>query len=85
MAVTPAVPAVPPRDPATIQFGQSAFWTWDEPMWETLRWLRANAKKYKVDPERIGVIGFSAGGHLACLLGTINVNLLGHLSRIGKH
>jgi len=35
-----------------------------------VRWLRANAKKYKVDPERIGVIGFSAGGHLACLLGT---------------
>lgn len=35
-----------------------------------VRWLRANAKKYKIDPERIGVIGFSAGGHLVSLLGT---------------
>jgi acetyl esterase/lipase len=35
-----------------------------------IRWLRASAKKYKIDPERIGVVGFSAGAHLACLLGT---------------
>jgi acetyl esterase/lipase len=35
-----------------------------------VRWLRANAKKYKVNPERIGALGYSAGGHLACLLGT---------------
>jgi acetyl esterase/lipase len=35
-----------------------------------VRWLRANAKKYKVDPERIGAMGYSAGAHLACLLGT---------------
>jgi acetyl esterase/lipase len=34
-----------------------------------VRWLRANAKKYKADPERIGAVGFSAGGHLCCLLG----------------
>jgi acetyl esterase/lipase len=34
-----------------------------------VRWLRANAKKYKIDPERIGVIGGSAGGHLAQFLG----------------
>jgi acetyl esterase/lipase len=34
-----------------------------------VRWLRAHAKEYKVNPDRIGVIGFSAGGHLACLLG----------------
>ena len=34
-----------------------------------MRWLRANAGKYRVDPERIGVIGFSAGGHLAAMLG----------------
>src|SRR5262249_51489713 len=39
-----------------------------------VRWLRANAKKYKVDPDRIGAIGFSAGGHLACLLGTTDRN-----------
>jgi acetyl esterase/lipase len=35
-----------------------------------VRWLRANAKKYQVNPDRIGAIGFSAGGHLVCLLGT---------------
>ena len=34
-----------------------------------VRWLRTNAKKYKIDPDRIGAVGFSAGAHLACLLG----------------
>jgi acetyl esterase/lipase len=34
-----------------------------------VRWLRANAKQYKIDPDRIGAVGFSAGAHLACLLG----------------
>jgi acetyl esterase/lipase len=34
-----------------------------------VRWLRANVKKYNGDPQRIGALGFSAGGHLACLLG----------------
>ena len=35
-----------------------------------IRWLRANAGKYNLDPERIGVWGLSAGGHLVALLGT---------------
>jgi acetyl esterase/lipase len=39
-----------------------------------VRWLRANAKKYKIDPDRIGAMGYSAGGHLACLLGTTDKN-----------
>jgi acetyl esterase/lipase len=34
-----------------------------------VRWLRANAEKYHVNPNRIGAFGFSAGAHLACLLG----------------
>ncbi len=35
-----------------------------------LRWLRANAQTYNIDPARIGVWGSSAGGHLVALLGT---------------
>ncbi|MEP6601687.1 MAG: alpha/beta hydrolase [Nitrospirota bacterium] len=35
-----------------------------------VRWLRANASKYNLDPDRFGVWGTSAGGHLAALLGT---------------
>lgn len=35
-----------------------------------IRWLRANASKYGIDPNRIGVAGGSAGGHLVALLGT---------------
>ncbi|MCS6860969.1 MAG: alpha/beta hydrolase [Abditibacteriales bacterium] len=34
-----------------------------------VRWVRANAEKYQVDPERIGAAGASAGGHLAAMLG----------------
>ncbi|MDP3072927.1 MAG: alpha/beta hydrolase fold domain-containing protein [Opitutaceae bacterium] len=34
-----------------------------------IRWLRAHAKDYKLDPTRIGVWGTSAGGHLVALLG----------------
>jgi acetyl esterase/lipase len=34
-----------------------------------IRWLRANAKKYSLDPDHIGVWGASAGGHLVALLG----------------
>ncbi len=32
--------------------------------------IRQNAGKYKVDPNKIGVMGFSAGGHLAATLST---------------
>jgi acetyl esterase/lipase len=35
-----------------------------------VRWLRANAAKYNLDPDRIGAGGHSGGGHLAALLGT---------------
>lgn len=35
-----------------------------------VRWLRAHAKEYNVDPKHIGVWGHSAGGHLAALMGT---------------
>lgn len=35
-----------------------------------VRWLRANAGRYGLDPKRVGAWGSSAGGHLAALLGT---------------
>ncbi|MEO8350395.1 MAG: alpha/beta hydrolase, partial [Chthoniobacteraceae bacterium] len=35
-----------------------------------IRWLRAHAAEYQIDPDRTGVWGISAGGHLAALLGT---------------
>ncbi|MBM3843005.1 MAG: hypothetical protein FJ397_07050 [Verrucomicrobia bacterium] len=45
--------------PAAIQDAKAA-----------VRWLRANAEKFGLDPEAIGVTGHSAGGHLAALLAT---------------
>ena len=37
---------------------------------EALRWLRRHADDYGIDRDRIAVLGASAGGHLAALLGT---------------
>jgi acetyl esterase/lipase len=42
-----------------------------------MRLIRANAKEYHVDSEKVGVFGGSAGGHLAAMLATLyNNNLL---------
>jgi acetyl esterase/lipase len=32
-----------------------------------IRWVKTHSKGYSVDPERLGLMGASAGGHLACL------------------
>ena len=37
---------------------------------EGLRTIRRNASKWKINPRKVGVIGFSAGGHLASTLST---------------
>lgn len=37
-----------------------------------VRWLRAHAEEYLVDPNRFGAIGFSAGAHLAMMLGVMD-------------
>jgi acetyl esterase/lipase len=36
-----------------------------------IRWVRAHAAEFKVSPDRIGMIGFSAGGHLTGMAETI--------------
>jgi len=36
----------------------------------SVRWVRAHAAEYNVDPKRVGAFGASAGGHLVALLGT---------------
>jgi acetyl esterase/lipase len=35
-----------------------------------IRLVRTRAKEFKIDPNRVGIIGFSAGGHLASTAGT---------------
>jgi acetyl esterase/lipase len=39
---------------------------------QAIKFLRAHAAMYKINPKKIGVIGFSAGGHLAATLATNN-------------
>jgi acetyl esterase/lipase len=35
-----------------------------------VRWLRANAAEYRIDPNKLGAMGGSAGGYLAAMLAT---------------
>ncbi|MBK3519585.1 alpha/beta hydrolase [Carboxylicivirga marina] len=35
-----------------------------------IRWIRRHAKQFNIDENKVGVMGFSAGGHLASTLGT---------------
>lgn len=65
---------------ATIDYRLSNEEAWPAQIYDckaAIRWLRAHAKQYNIDPERIGVIGASAGGHLAAMLGTS-----GHVERL---
>jgi acetyl esterase/lipase len=58
---------------ASIDYRLAPQYTWPaqiEDCKAAVRWLRANAAQYQLDPNRIGVFGTSAGGHLAAMLGT---------------
>lgn len=48
------------RFPAPLQDAQRA-----------IRWVRAHAADYGVSPHRVGMIGFSAGGHLTAMAETL--------------
>jgi len=60
--------------------------TWPNPLddaEQALRLIRENAADWEVDPDKVAVIGFSAGGHLAASLGILakdrpNAMLLGY-------
>ncbi|WP_293374756.1 alpha/beta hydrolase [Nevskia sp.] len=39
---------------------------------QAVRWLRSNAGQHRVNPQRIGAWGYSAGAHLAALVGSLS-------------
>jgi acetyl esterase/lipase len=43
---------------------------------QAIRMVRERAAEWKIKPDRIGVMGFSAGGHLASTLGTHYTNVV---------
>lgn len=47
-----------------------------------VRWVRAHAGEYRVDPRRIAALGESAGGHLAAMLATLGSGGLDRDARI---
>jgi acetyl esterase/lipase len=51
---------ITPKTPAALQDAQ-----------RTLRLIRFNAEKWKIDPHKIGVIGFSAGGYMVAQTSTL--------------
>lgn len=52
---------IPNRFPAPVEDAKSA-----------VRWVRAHAEDYGVDPDRIAVLGDSAGGYITQMLGATN-------------
>jgi acetyl esterase/lipase len=57
---------------ATISYRLSGEAIWPAQLHDckaAIRWLHANAARHGLDPDRIGVWGISAGGHLATMLG----------------
>ena len=60
---------------ASIEYRVVPNTTFPEPLEDAktaVRYLKENAKKYGIDPNRIAVMGESAGGYLSALVGTTN-------------
>ena len=57
---------------ATVSYRLSPLYQFPSPLQDVktaIRWLRANARRFNLDPDRIGVTGESAGGTLALFTG----------------
>lgn len=55
---------VPRRDP------ERPYWEPLQDAQRAIRLVRAHAEEWKIDSDRVGILGFSAGGHLTCMAGT---------------
>ena len=58
---------------ATIEYRLSGEATYPAAVHDSkaaVRWMRANAARYRINPDRIAAAGGSAGGHLVAMLGT---------------
>ena len=65
---------------ASISYRSSAQGHWPDQIrdvWAAIRFLRAHAEEYHIDPNRIGIIGRSAGGQLAAMAA---MNVCGELA-----
>jgi acetyl esterase/lipase len=65
-----------PKDPFPAQIDDAR---------RAVRWLRANAETYAIDPNRVGVLGYSAGGHLAALLAMNQQDPQGNAGPVARH
>src|SRR5262249_54054186 len=55
-----------------IVHGSQPKFTVDEIVWDVhraVRFIRHSAKRFKIDPDRLGIYGASAGGHLSLMMG----------------
>jgi acetyl esterase/lipase len=75
-------------DPTTVSPGGFSWPAQLDDVQRAVRWIRANATRFGIDPVRIGAYGEATGGHLAAMLGLRDTRdeadpaLAGHSSRV---